>query len=90
MYNKYYIQIILHLLTNMIYFTISSTYFITSKKKLNVFNYWIQELFYALSNTMKYFSIISVTNLYIGFHLNHGWELMIDSISKIYGFVHNK
>lgn len=90
MYNKDCIQIISHLLTNMICFAISSAYFIMSKKKLTVLNSWIQELFYSLSDTMKAFSIISVTDLCIGFHSTHGWELMIDSISENYGFVHNE
>ena len=39
---------------------------------------------------MKAFSILLATDLCIGFHSPHGWELMIDSISENYGFAHNE
>nr|YP_009522188.1 putative heme-binding protein [Larix occidentalis]ACP52209.1 envelope membrane protein [Larix occidentalis]AXQ01224.1 putative heme-binding protein [Larix occidentalis] len=90
MYNEDCIQIISHLLTNLIGFVLISAYLILGRNKLAILNSWIQELFYSLSDTMKAFIILLVTDLFIGFHSPHGWELMIDSISENYGFAHNE
>nr|YP_010161098.1 chloroplast envelope membrane protein [Abies delavayi]QRH16846.1 chloroplast envelope membrane protein [Abies delavayi]QRH18775.1 chloroplast envelope membrane protein [Abies delavayi] len=90
MYNEDCIQIISHLLTNLIGFASISAYLILGNKKIAIINSWIQELFYSLSDTMKAFSILLATDLCIGFHSPHGWEMMIDSISENYGFAHNE
>jgi hypothetical protein len=39
---------------------------------------------------MKYFLILLATDLCIGFHSPHGWELMIDTISENFCFAHNE
>jgi hypothetical protein len=90
MYNEDCIKIISHLLTNLIGFSFISAYLILGKNKLGILNSWIQEFFYSLSDTMKYFLILLATDLCIGFHSPHGWELMIDSISENFVFAHNK
>lgn len=48
-----------------------------SAKRLAIVNSWLQELFYSLSDTMKAFWILLATDLCIGFHSPHGWELAI-------------
>uniref|UniRef100_A0A8K1S0C2 Chloroplast envelope membrane protein n=2 Tax=Phormium TaxID=51474 RepID=A0A8K1S0C2_9ASPA len=88
-YNEYNLHIILHLSTNIICFTILSSYFILGNEELVVLNSWIQEFFYNLSDTIKAFSILLVTDLWIGFHSTHGWELMIGSIYNDFGLAHN-
>jgi len=90
MYNEDCIKIISHLLTNLIGFAFISAYLILGKNKLGILNSWIQEFFYSLSDTMKAFLILLATDLCIGFHSPHGWELMIDSISENFGFAHNE
>ena len=42
-----------------------------------------------LSGTIKDFFVLLVTDLCIGFHSLHGWELMIGSVYEDFGFVHN-
>nr|YP_009431316.1 chloroplast envelope membrane protein [Agapanthus coddii]AEJ10145.1 chloroplast envelope membrane protein [Agapanthus praecox]AEX96158.1 chloroplast envelope membrane protein [Agapanthus africanus]ASW26752.1 chloroplast envelope membrane protein [Agapanthus coddii]QRZ00942.1 chloroplast envelope protein [Agapanthus coddii]QVV24627.1 envelope membrane protein [Agapanthus praecox] len=88
-HNEYNLHIILHLSTNIICFAILSVYFILGNEELVIFNSWIQELFYNLSDTIKAFSILLVTDLWIGFHSTHGWELMIGSIYNDFGLAHN-
>nr|YP_009346598.1 Ycf10 [Huperzia serrata]APF31866.1 Ycf10 [Huperzia serrata] len=90
MYNEDSIQTILHLLTDIIYFAIPSASFISGKKRLAVMNSWIQESFHSLSDTMKAFFILLLTDSCIGFHSPHGWEILISSLSKHLGFAHNK
>ncbi|KAI3876405.1 hypothetical protein MKX03_025889 [Papaver bracteatum] len=76
MHNEGHIHSIFHFSRNIIVFIILS-------------GYSILEFLYNLSDTIKAFSILLLTDLCIGFHSPHGWELMIGSISKDIGFDHN-
>nr|YP_010318324.1 envelope membrane protein [Setchellanthus caeruleus]ULC82816.1 envelope membrane protein [Setchellanthus caeruleus] len=89
MHNEYRIHTILHFATNIICFFILSGYSILGKEELLIINSWIQEFLYNLSDTLKAFSILLLTDLCIGFHSPHGWELMIDYIYKDFGFADN-
>nr|YP_010308205.1 envelope membrane protein [Meconopsis pseudohorridula]ULU28620.1 envelope membrane protein [Meconopsis pseudohorridula] len=89
MHNEGHIHSILHFSTNIICFAILSGYSILANEELLVLNSWVKEFLYNLSDTIKAFSILLLTDLCIGFHSPHGWELMIGSISKDFGFYHN-
>ena len=89
-YNEDGIKIISHLFTDIVYFVILSGLFILGKERLIILNSWVQELFYSLSDTMKAFFILLLTDLCIGFHSPHGWELVISSCFEHFGLVHNK
>lgn len=88
-YNDDRIHTILHFSTNIICFIILSGYSILRNEELLILNSWAQEFLYNLSDTIKAFSILLLTDLCIGFHSPHGWELMISSVYKDFGFVHN-
>nr|YP_009524944.1 envelope membrane protein [Meconopsis racemosa]ULU28445.1 envelope membrane protein [Meconopsis horridula]AXR92249.1 envelope membrane protein [Meconopsis racemosa]AXR92333.1 envelope membrane protein [Meconopsis racemosa]AXR92417.1 envelope membrane protein [Meconopsis racemosa]AXR92501.1 envelope membrane protein [Meconopsis racemosa] len=89
MHNEGHIHSILHFSANIICFTILSGYSILANEELLVLNSWVKEFLYNLSDTIKAFYILLLTDLCIGFHSPHGWELMIGSISKDFGFYHN-
>jgi hypothetical protein len=89
-YNENSLNTLLHLLTDIVYFITLSAVFILGKQRLAILNSWIQELFYSLSDTMKAFSILLLTDLCIGFHSPHGWEIVIGSFLEHLGFAHNK
>lgn len=89
-YNDDSIKTISHLSTDIIYFITLTGSFILGKERLVILNSWVQELFYSLSDTMKAFFILLLTDLCIGFHSPHGWELVISSCLEHFGFVHNK
>nr|UKP82960.1 envelope membrane protein [Rosa canina]WGU48467.1 chloroplast envelope protein [Rosa canina]SPO51795.1 chloroplast envelope membrane protein [Rosa canina] len=89
MHNEDRIHTILHFSTNIICFVILSGYSILGNEELVILNSWIQEFLYNLSDTIKAFSILLLTDLCIGFHSPHGWELMIGSVYKDFGFAHN-
>lgn len=59
------------------------------RKRLAILNSWIQEIFYSLSDTMKAFFILLCTDLCIGFHSPHGWEILIAWVVEHLGFAHN-
>nr|YP_009758794.1 CemA [Oxybasis glauca]QIQ25767.1 CemA [Oxybasis glauca] len=89
MYNEDCIHIILHFSINLICFLILGGYSILGKKELILLNSWVQEFLYNLSDTIKAFSILLVTDLCIGFHSPQGWELLISSIYKDFGLANN-
>nr|YP_010927538.1 envelope membrane carbon uptake protein [Cuphea palustris]WKK46497.1 envelope membrane carbon uptake protein [Cuphea palustris] len=89
MHNEDTIHTILHLSTNIIWFIIFSGYSILGNEELFILNSWVQEFLYNLSDTIKAFSILLLTDLCIGFHSPHGWELMIGYVYKDFGFAHN-
>nr|BDY08028.1 envelope membrane carbon uptake protein [Lysimachia klattiana] len=88
-YNADSIHTILHFSTNIICFIILSGYSIMGNEELVILNSWAQEFLYNLSDTIKAFFILLLTDLCIGFHSPHGWELMIGSFYKDFGFVNN-
>uniref|UniRef100_UPI00315DE822 envelope membrane protein n=1 Tax=Plantago erecta TaxID=197803 RepID=UPI00315DE822 len=89
-HNEDRIHTILHLSTNIICFVILSVYSILGNEELVILNSWTQEFLYNLSDTIKAFLILLITDLCIGFHSPHGWELIIGSVYKDFGFVHNE
>nr|YP_010046308.1 envelope membrane protein [Acanthus ilicifolius]QJW33660.1 envelope membrane protein [Acanthus ebracteatus]QPG86513.1 envelope membrane protein [Acanthus ilicifolius]QYB20543.1 chloroplast envelope membrane protein [Acanthus ilicifolius] len=88
-HNEDHIHTILHFSTNIISFVILSGYSFLGNEELVILNAWAQEFLYNLSDTLKAFLILLLTDLCIGFHSPHGWELMIGSVYKDFGFVHN-
>nr|YP_010889426.1 chloroplast envelope membrane protein [Pedicularis kongboensis]WJJ69275.1 chloroplast envelope membrane protein [Pedicularis kongboensis] len=88
-HNEGRIHTILHFSTNIICFIILSGYSILGNEELVILNSWAQEFLSNLSDTVKAFLILLLTDLCIGFHSPHGWELMIDSVYKDFGFIHN-
>nr|QGA84795.1 envelope membrane protein [Cojoba arborea] len=88
-HNEDLMNTILHFSTNIICFVILSGYSILGNQELIILNSWVQEFLYNLSDTIKAFSILLLTDLCIGFHSTHGWELMIGSVYKDFGFAHN-
>nr|YP_009731423.1 chloroplast envelope membrane protein [Corybas taliensis]QHN69938.1 chloroplast envelope membrane protein [Corybas taliensis] len=88
-HNESHFHIILHFSTNLICFAIVSCYFFLGNEELFILNSWIQEFLYNLSDTIKAFSLLLVTDLWIGFHSTHGWELMIRLIYKDFGLAEN-
>ncbi|KAL4180061.1 hypothetical protein AMTRI_Chr13g90280 [Amborella trichopoda] len=72
MYNQDYIHIISHFSTNIMSFAILSAYSIMGNEELVTLNSWVHEFFYNLSDTIKAFSILLLTDSCIGFHSPHG------------------
>nr|YP_010994111.1 chloroplast envelope membrane protein [Saraca griffithiana]WOZ11712.1 chloroplast envelope membrane protein [Saraca griffithiana] len=89
-HNQDCIHTILNFSTNIICFVMLSAYSIIGNQELIILNSWVQEFVYNLSDTIKAFSILLLTDLCIGFHSPHGWELIIGSVYKDFGFAHNE
>nr|YP_009548590.1 chloroplast envelope membrane protein [Adiantum aleuticum]AYW15565.1 chloroplast envelope membrane protein [Adiantum aleuticum] len=89
-YDEPNIQLLLQLATNTISIAIPSPLLILGRKRLAVSNSRIQESFYSLNDTMKAFSILLLTDLCVGFHSPHGWEILVESLFKHFGLIPNR
>lgn len=90
LYNHESLETVIHVFTDFIYLFTLTLLLIFGKKRVAIFNAWIQELFYSLTDTMKAFLILLLTDLFIGFHSPHGWEIAIGDLLEHFGFAHNK
>nr|YP_010592717.1 envelope membrane protein [Hoya meliflua]WAB53162.1 envelope membrane protein [Hoya meliflua] len=88
-HNEDRIHTIFHFSINIICFVILSGYYILGNEELGILNSWAQEFLYNLSDTVKAFCILLLTDFCTGFHSPHGWELLIGSVYKDFGFVQN-
>ncbi|MBW4517226.1 MAG: proton extrusion protein PcxA [Timaviella obliquedivisa GSE-PSE-MK23-08B] len=57
----------------------------TSKREIEVVKTFIDQLVYGLSDSAKAFFIILLTDMFVGFHSPHGWEVILESLSKHFG-----
>lgn len=58
---------------------------IVSKRQFSILQSFISELIYALSDTAKAFLIILFTDIFVGFHSPHGWEVIIEAMLRHLG-----
>lgn len=63
--------------------------FLLSKRELAVLKEFIDQIIYGLSDSAKAFIIILFTDVFVGFHSPHGWEVILTSISRHLGLPEN-
>ncbi|MBC6473574.1 MAG: proton extrusion protein PcxA [Hormoscilla sp. GM102CHS1] len=57
----------------------------TSKREITVLKSFMDDLIYGLSDSAKAFIIILFTDMFVGFHSAHGWEVILEGISRHLG-----
>lgn len=63
---------------------------VMSKKELATLKSFIDELVYGLSDSAKAFLIILFTDMFVGFHSPHGWEIILEGITRHFGLPENR
>ncbi|HEY9643811.1 MAG TPA: proton extrusion protein PcxA [Coleofasciculaceae cyanobacterium] len=61
-----------------------------SKREIAVLKSFLDELVYGLSDSAKAFVIILFTDIFVGFHSPHGWEVLLEGVSKHLGLPANR
>ncbi len=56
-----------------------------SKREIAVLKSFIDEIIYGLSDSAKAFIIILFTDVFVGFHSPHGWEVILEGICRHLG-----
>lgn len=62
----------------------------TSRREIQVLKEFIDEIVYGLSDSAKAFLIILFTDIFVGFHSPHGWEVVLKSIAQHFGLPENQ
>jgi hypothetical protein len=61
-----------------------------SRREISALKSFIDELVYGLSDSAKAFIIILFTDTFVGFHSPHGWEVLLEGISRHFGLPANR
>ncbi|MDX2243035.1 MAG: proton extrusion protein PcxA [Leptolyngbyaceae cyanobacterium bins.302] len=63
---------------------------ITNREGLAILKSFIDETVYGLSDSAKAFIIILFTDMFVGFHSPHGWEVLLEGLAKHFGLPANR
>jgi CemA family len=58
---------------------------LNSQREIEILKSFIDELVYGISDSAKAFIIILFTDIFVGFHSPHGWEVLLESVAKHFG-----
>jgi hypothetical protein len=61
-----------------------------SKKEIAIVKSFIDEIAYGLSDSAKAFLIILLTDIFVGYHSPHGWEIILEGITRHLGLPENR
>jgi hypothetical protein len=61
-----------------------------SKREIAILKSFIDEIVYGLSDSAKAFIIILFTDVFVGFHSPHGWEVILEGLSRHLGLPANR
>ncbi|RUR75902.1 proton extrusion protein PcxA [Chlorogloeopsis fritschii PCC 9212] len=64
-------------------------FLLLSKKEIAVLKDFLDHVVYGLSDSAKAFIIILFTDIFVGFHSPHGWEVILEGISRHWGLPAN-
>ncbi|MBZ8181266.1 proton extrusion protein PcxA [Oscillatoria salina] len=56
-----------------------------SKREILVLKSFLDEIIYGLSDSAKAFLIILFTDIFVGYHSPHGWEIILEGVSLHFG-----
>ncbi len=62
---------------------------IVSKREIAILKDFIDQVVYGLSDSAKAFLIILFTDMFVGFHSPHGWEVILAGVSRHLGLPEN-
>ncbi|MBF2016845.1 MAG: proton extrusion protein PcxA [Rivularia sp. T60_A2020_040] len=57
----------------------------TSKRELAILKLFLDDTVYGLSDSAKAFLIILITDVFVGFHSPHGWEIILEAFAQHLG-----
>ena len=62
----------------------------TSQREISVLKSFMDDIVYGLSDSAKAFIIILFTDIFVGFHSPHGWEVILEGLAGHLGIAANK
>nr|ARW69305.1 Envelope membrane protein [Polysiphonia sp.] len=84
-YSKESVNAIKNIIADFISIIVFLSIIIINKRQFSILKSFINESIYGLSDTAKAFLIILFTDIFVGFHSPHGWEIVIEAILRHFG-----
>ncbi|WP_242025461.1 proton extrusion protein PcxA [Leptolyngbya sp. FACHB-36] len=63
---------------------------VTNRREIAVLKSFMDETVYGLSDSAKAFIIILFTDIFVGFHSPHGWEVLLEALARHVGLPANQ
>ncbi len=63
---------------------------VTSRRQIAVLKSFMDDIVYGLSDSAKAFIIILFTDIFVGYHSPHGWEVLLATVSRHLGLPENQ
>ncbi|MEM9271899.1 MAG: proton extrusion protein PcxA [Cyanobacteria bacterium P01_F01_bin.143] len=60
------------------------------KREISIIKSFLDEIIYGLSDSAKAFLIILLTDMFVGYHSPHGWEVILKAIANHFGLAENR
>jgi hypothetical protein len=60
------------------------------KREIEIIKSFLDEIAYGLSDSAKAFLIILLTDMFVGYHSPHGWEIILEGIARHLGLPENR
>jgi hypothetical protein len=60
------------------------------KREIQVIKSFLDEIAYGLSDSAKAFLIILLTDIFVGYHSPHGWEIILEGVARHLGLPENR
>ena len=60
------------------------------QREIEIIKSFLDEIAYGLSDSAKAFLIILLTDMFVGYHSPHGWEVILEGISRHLGLPENR
>ena len=60
------------------------------KREILIIKSFLDEIIYGLSDSAKAFLIILLTDMFVGYHSPHGWEVILKAIANHFGLAENR
>lgn len=89
-YSQESINAIKNLLSDLLGLSSFSYLIVKGGRQVSVLKSFINELVYGLSDTAKAFLIILFTDVFVGFHSTHGWEVLLENGLRHFGLPENR
>lgn len=61
-----------------------------NRREIEIVKSFLDEILYSLSDSAKAFLIILFTDMFVGFHSPHGWEVILEGIARHFGIPENR
>ncbi|NCJ07911.1 proton extrusion protein PcxA [Synechococcales cyanobacterium C] len=74
-----------NIFADLLSFAVFCILIFSSKPQIVILKSFLDEILYGLSDSAKAFIIILFTDVFVGFHSPHGWEVIIESILEHFG-----